>query len=332
MINKKKTLLLLIILILFTFLNGCSKETELDRMLKENGVLALSKELSYINYIDYEVIKSNSVSIYKNKEVIWENNCQNYLPDKLFVILDALEEYSNRMVFTNVHNGRRFLEIIECKNEEYAEKLYEIINSQSYFVYKNLIYRNTPFAIRIVLGEGEKSEFKTINNGKILLKPLNLELYKKDILIIPEEIEIITSTGLSKMTNVEKIICNNNLKVIGESSFSYNSKLEEIVLNEGLEYIDNYAFYTSNIKKITLPNTLKSIGGNVFKNCNNLKYIVLPSSLEYVGYNILPNGEIFCENQKRPKGWDEYFDYEASNTYWAGEWEYNEEGVPTPIE
>ena len=50
--NNKKTLFLLVVLILLCFLNGCGKETKLDQLIQKNGDSALSRETSIVKYIN----------------------------------------------------------------------------------------------------------------------------------------------------------------------------------------------------------------------------------------------------------------------------------------
>ena len=44
------------------------------------------------------------------------------------------------------------------------------------------------------------------------------------------------------------------------------------------------------------------------------------------------NGNIFCEVSSKPDEWDKDFAVQNAKVYWAGEWEYNEDGIPVAID
>ena len=113
----------------------------------------------------------------------------------------------------------------------------------------------------------------------------------------------------------------------------FNSSLETIVLGENVRKISGCAFdLCKNLKKVVLNSSLESICRSAFSNCENLENIVIPKSVKYIGYVAFTQGNIFCEQTEKPKDWDSEFAVGTAKVYWAGEWEYDKDGNPRPIE
>ncbi|MBQ8292242.1 MAG: leucine-rich repeat domain-containing protein, partial [Bacilli bacterium] len=103
--------------------------------------------------------------------------------------------------------------------------------------------------------------------------------------------------------------CNKNLISIGKGTFLNNPKLQTVILNEGLEYINDRAF----------------------AECPNLEYVVIPASVKEVGFEAFTSGIIYIEAEIIPDKWDQNFAGKDVKFYTGNEWEYNEDGIPTPI-
>ena len=129
-----------------------------------------------------------------------------------------------------------------------------------------------------------------------------------DTLYVIENTKAIVFPGLVS-TKCEKIVCNKELKKIGGLSVANNDNLSEIILNEGLEIIGKIAF----------------------SNCPKLKYVVIPSTVTFIGYKAFECEMVFCNVESKPRGLSNNFAADDTKVYWKGEWEYNENGVPTPI-
>lgn len=75
--------------------------------------------------------------------------------------------------------------------------------------------------------------------------------------------------SFNRVSNLKKIILNEDLIEIGVKCFSF-SALENIVFNEKIQIIDNYAFSGTHIKEMTLPSTITYLGKWVFYKCDEL--------------------------------------------------------------
>lgn len=103
---------------------------------------------------------------------------------------------------------------------------------------------------------------------------------------------------------------------IGENflpSSYYCGPLHYVIVQKGVKEIDSSAFQRHNDEpplSIIVPRTVSSLGGWVFgKPCT-----------------------VFCEHNSQPKSWSDYWNPEWNQTtvYWAGEWHYDEYGLPVP--
>ena len=141
------------------------------------------------------------------------------------------------------------------------------------------------------------------NDNKYLVSVSGVE-----ILNVPSDVEDIKSFVCYNNNEITQLICSNNVKRIGYSSFADCYNLKSITLNQGLEEICEKAFY----------------------NVVNLEYVVIPSSVEKIGANTFNSGNIFLEGDVK-EGFDKDFAIGDANVYYAGQWEYNSEGIPTPL-
>lgn len=118
---------------------------------------------------------------------------------------------------------------------------------------------------------------------------------------------------------------------IDSSACLYNTYLKEVVLNENLRHIGGYAFmYCDNLTNITLNEKLETIEYQAFYYCP-LDYLVIPKSVTKISAKIVNNIIVYCEAEEKQPSWHEDAFIDAKEVYYAGEWEYNSEGIPTPI-
>ena len=104
---------------------------------------------------------------------------------------------------------------------------------------------------------------------------------------------------------------------IGSGAFTNCINLTDIVIPNNIISIGSYAFYNcSNLSNVVIPDSVKSIGDDAFFGCNGLK--------------------IYCDASSKPSDWSVDWNYYKNYNhylpvYWAGEWEYDSNGNPTPI-
>lgn len=109
----------------------------------------------------------------------------------------------------------------------------------------------------------------------------------------------------SKCKEIEKVVLNEGIKVIGGGAFSDTDlknihlpstleniddyafggckNLKHIELNEGLSRIGEYAFYSSGLESIDLPSTISFISDDAFKHCKFLRCISIPEGVIEIG-------------------------------------------------
>ena len=129
-----------------------------------------------------------------------------------------------------------------------------------------------------------------------------------------------------------KAILPNDTRKIDVYAFINSFFIEELVCNEGLQYIGSWAFTNAtNLKTVKLNNNLKYIGYKAFFD-TGIEYVVIPRSVETILGIAFNNCIIYCEAEEKPSDWYEKCFYEGTTVYYKGEWEYNSEGVPAPID
>ena len=132
--------------------------------------------------------------------------------------------------------------------------------------------------------------------------------------------------------NITSVVVPDYICSIGDYSFANCEKLNEVVCGTSVDSIMLGAFKNCrNLQSVKLNSSLKNILSYAFYNCSSLEYIVIPSSVEYVGPYAFNHGTVFCDKEPRPEGWNSRCIGEMAKVYWKGEWEYNSEGIPQPI-
>ena len=88
------------------------------------------------------------------------------------------------------------------------------------------------------------------------------------------------------------------------------------------------------LTKITIPNSVTSIGELAFSGCKNLISIEIPNSvtnIELLAFYECNSLTIYCEASSQPNGWNLDWNYFDRPVYWFGEWSYDNNGNPVPI-
>ena len=127
--------------------------------------------------------------------------------------------------------------------------------------------------------------------------------------------------------------------IFGASSYYDNkssvpSTLKEVIVTGGSS-IGDYAFrLCSSLESITILDSVTSIGYRAFNGCSSLTSITIPDSVTSIGISAFEECNsltIYCEAGAVQSGWDSEWNPSNRPVYWAGEWEYDADGNPTPI-
>ena len=174
-----------------------------------------------------------------------------------------------------------------------------------YYAYHDNYYIfNVYWVYELILGEPiVENSVKKSADGRILYALGRTDRYAPTFLV-PDGITVIA--GYLPRQNIEAVICNQELQIIGMAAFSRIFDLKEAYLNDGLKIISDKAFYV----------------------CKNLKQIIIPKSVEVIGTNAFTDTIVYCEAESKPLGWDVNFAIENAKVYYANEWHYDSNGKP----
>ena len=139
----------------------------------------------------------------------------------------------------------------------------------------------------------------------------------------------------TKDKNILSCKINDNTKIINSQAFSNCSYITNIEIPNSVETIEYAAFDgCSSLTSINLPKSLKLISLEAFRYCRSLESVIIPKSVEFV-YNSVFEGcsnlSIYCEAESRPNTWNEKWNDSNITVYWAGQWEYDANGNPVPL-
>ena len=186
----------------------------------------------------------------------------------------------------------------------------------------------------------ERLEYLVNEQGTIELFQYNnclISIFKGRSLLFQESVMIdgceYTKDGfilVDGMTS-KKVILPEATRRIDVFAFTGSYSIKEVVCNDNLEHIGAIAFHHSGLETIILNENLKSIGLEAFS-WSKLKYVVIPKNVIEIKNSAFTNCIIYCEVEEKPSGWSENCFSDGTTVYYKGEWEYNSEGVPVPID
>lgn len=117
---------------------------------------------------------------------------------------------------------------------------------------------------------------------------------------------------------------------------SYKTNKSAYNINSNCKFICSTAFYNcTSLTSMVLPDSVTSIGEFAFAHCFSLTSIVIPDSVASIGgyafNNCFTHLKIYCVVGSQPSGWDSNWNSNNHPVFWAGEWEYDSNGIPTPL-
>lgn len=130
-----------------------------------------------------------------------------------------------------------------------------------------------------------EEDFYCIDNGKGEMVLTEYE-GNDDIVVIPETYKgkpiVKIDQFAFRTSSVKGIKISNTIKEIGAGAFSLTN-IQYVICGNQLEYINKCAFMQCYLlKEITFENSLKTIGENAFFECNALKSVELPESIQEI--------------------------------------------------
>ena len=301
-----KSIKALLILLLSILLLGCGSRSssgedyiDIEKLYNEN------KELidEVINHIDIKTASERFDFEYVSNDI--------YIEGKFSIM--RLKKYDGvKINFEKImyYQSHHFVILMcEMKNEKAAKEVYEKYKSidSEYELYreKNIICFNE------IIFNFMKNNYYGVDDNYITSdgKTFLTNLSSDEILHIPNVVEIAIESCVYH-TNIKSLYMNESLEKIKYGAFYGCFNLQNVYLNEGLKEIDDYSFYA----------------------CESLNYVVIPKSVEKIGKEVFSHGIIYCEVESKPAKWDRSFYGGTAKVYWGNEWEYNEDGIPMPIE
>ena len=123
---------------------------------------------------------------------------------------------------------------------------------------------------------------------------------------------------------------------IPNSAFAGCINLTSVTLPNSVTIIDRGAFSNcTSLTSITLPNSVTNIEPLAFYNCTSLTSVIIPDSVIFNNVSAFyecPSLTLYCEASSQPSSWHISWNENERPVYWAGEWEYDANGNPVPLQ
>ncbi len=127
---------------------------------------------------------------------------------------------------------------------------------------------------------------------------------------ISNSLTSIESGLFSDCSHLQSVIIPNSVTSIGDYAFYGCSGLTSVTIPNSVTNIGDDAFYgCSGLTSVTIPNSVTSIGWGAFSDCSSLTSITIPNSVTSIdgGAFDCENATIYCEAERKPKGWESYW-------------------------
>ena len=204
-------------------------------------------------------------------------------------------------------------------------------------------------SIVIPSGVTEIQGYQFYNNTNLKHIEFELETYYSDIdaegnpvgtVTYSSSLEIIGPSAFENCTSLEEIVMPDSVFNFNSAGFRNASSLRSITLpnNSRFSAIPVSLFDGCvSLEAIDIPSSVGVIRNRSFAQCISLDYVVLPEDLrqvEALAFTEMSEDFVIYSLTKKPnynRIWVENWKDDSIPVYWAGEWEYDEYGVPTPI-
>ena len=144
---------------------------------------------------------------------------------------------------------------------------------------------------------------------------------------IPDSVTVIGNKAFQYCEGLTSIQVPGGDISMGTDVFSKCTSLTEITFDEDVTAVPDRMFQgCSSLETLVIPEYITSVGENAFSDCVNLKAVYIPASVTDMAGDDLYNGpfygctyapRIYCEAEKEPAGWGEYWDgFTVENNYY----------------
>ena len=113
---------------------------------------------------------------------------------------------------------------------------------------------------------------------------------------------------------------------------TFKNNFKKVVIGDSVRVLYYGSITGKKFDEIVFSKNLKEIHGGFTSENNTTFKTIIPKTIEFVGKYTFAGGSIYCEQESKPKNWDSEFAVDNAKVYWAGEWEYDNYGIPRPIE
>ena len=306
MINVKKNLMFLLLIFFVFILTSCGGSKE--RIDGLNDIM---------NKIDEEFIRQTEQYFYEDSEIHFE------LIDKKTTDKKKYEKIVKKVYG---YDFDRAIIMIDKTYDKYYIAYLDFYQNCDKFPHNEL--RNDPLLYNVYHYSG------TIIN-EVLYYCLSFPHFFKfdDTYRVEGNYEMYGLSIIQYIGSNEKSIVIPYIKYIESYSFANNKTLKSVVIPSSVQYIYANSFRNcEELEKVFIGSNVEIIGNYAFYNCKKLKFVVIPKSVNNMSRAAFNYGSIYCEHEYRPFGWNINFATGDAKVYWKGEWEYNSEGIPQPIQ
>ncbi len=168
--------------------------------------------------------------------------------------------------------------------------------------------------------------------------------YSADVFYIPNSLNevILTDTlivgrhAFDKANSVEYITLPDTVQIISDYAFYRAGGLKEITIPSSVTSIGQFAFAsTLSLEKIVFEenSSLTKISAGAFMEVPLLETIVIPATVTSLGdfaFEDSTNLSVFTNVYSKPGGWASQWNSSNRTIYWKGQWDYDNNGIPTP--
>ena len=139
--------------------------------------------------------------------------------------------------------------------------------------------------------------------------------------VLPTTVKRIGEKAFYNCTNLKGFKIPTGVLEIGPYAFFNCLRITEIKIPEGVTAISENTFRACvRLESVELPKDLTSIGYAAFYGCKALNRIYIPKSVERIENDAFRGCEalgIYCEAEKRPRGWNIDWNYSGCPVVWG---------------